>query len=472
MMSFFLLTLAWLTMSSIMKAEEAKKDAAVSNATAVSPETLWHVLSPEIQHSLAGALTHHGVDMDHIETAFNGWKHDKDPEVDFLLSSLLHDELDSQYKKQLAKEDQMEKELDKRMEVEKKAQQKFIEDKKHEIEALEARRKAHVAAREADKIEHEIDLKNLKNAQKQAEDEKPSDSVKLIDFTKGLLETSRQRNEESKKRREEMEKRHAKTWERASGLLQKVHSELEKATDGWRDAPFWDDFFRTSSAATRLSQLSFSHIEPALRASSLMPEHKVLVLEPKGAGLAERLAKEIRGNNNRTDALGYGAEGDEGRDVVVELGLLDAMAMGGGEHSEEATKLGALKIAAARLAKLVKPGGTWISISAVPPTLRVPLLGRLAGGMFSLPSEKEDASAGTHTLVLRAPSTDAKPKAQLRGQQVADMLLYGSEDVHVWAYRMQRGHDIVDEHVETAGSTDALLDIIRNQHPAPRSNEL
>jgi len=458
-----------------MKAEEAKK------GTAVAPESLWHVLSPEMQHSLAGALGNHGVDKDHIEKAFGAWRHDKDPEVDQLLTSLLHDELDAQYKKTLAKEDQTEKELDVQMKVAMKAQEKkLLEEHKHEIEALEARRKAHAAAREADKMDHDADLKDLKNAQKQTEEGKASHDMVLIDMTKGLLETSRLRNEESKKRRAEMEKRHAKTWERASGLLQKVHTELEKATDGWRDAPFWDDFFGKSSAATRFSQLSFSHIEPVLRASSLLPEHKVLVLEPKGAGLAERLAQEIRGNNNRTEAFGYGSEGDESRDVVVEVGLLDAMAMGGkGEHgegsqqtSEEATKLGALKSASVRLGKLVKPGGTWISISAVPPALRVPLLGRLAGGMFSLPSEKEDASAGTHTLVLKAPAPETKPKALLRGQQVADMLLYGSEDVHVWAYRMKRGHDFIAEHLETPPETDALLDIIRLQHPAPRSTEL
>jgi len=401
-------------------------------------------------------------------------KRRNDPDVDALMSSLLHDELDAQYKKQLAKEEDIEKRVDEQTEIARKAQEEKLHESKQKIEKLEAQRKARTAEREADRIQHDIDLKNLKNAQKQAE-HKPSHDMVLLDITKDLIKTAHERREKSQQRRAEMEERHAKTWERASGLLQQVHTELEKATDGWRDAPFWDDFFRTSSAATRLSQLSFSHIEPALRASSLMPEHKVLVLEPKGASLAERLAEEIRGNNNHTEASVYGSEGNESKDVVVEVGLLDAMAMC--EQSEKASKLGALKSASARLAKLVKPGGTWISISAVPPALRVPLLGRLAGGMFSLPSEKEDASAGTHTLVLSASGTKDKPKKLLRSSasaQVADMLLYGSEDVHVWAYRMQRGHDIADVQLETPvpSADDGLLDIIRLQRPAARSAEL
>merc|ERR1719456_1144586 len=135
------------------------------------------------------------------------------------------------------------------------------------------------------------------------------------------MQKAKARRERSDKNRAEMQERHSKNWERASSLLKQVHAELEVATDGWRDAPFWDDFFRTSSAAARFAQLGFNHIEPALRASFLAPEHNVLVLEPRGASLAERLAGEIRAaNTHHTEAHAYGAESDEGRDLVVEVG--------------------------------------------------------------------------------------------------------------------------------------------------------
>merc|ERR1719335_1298223 len=109
----------------------------------------------------------------------------------------------------------------------------------------------------------------------------------------------------------------------------------------------------------------------------------------------------------------------------------------------ETSRLEALRKAAVRLASLVKPGGTWISISAVPPTLRVPLLGRLSSRSFTMPSESEDPESGTHTMVIHAqPAVITQEGTKgLRGSQVANMLLYGSSDAHVWAYRMRRSED-------------------------------
>merc|ERR1711972_514539 len=109
------------------------------------------------------------------------------------------------------------------------------------------------------------------------------------------------------------------------------------------------------------------------------------------------------------------------------------------------------------------------SISAVPPTLRLPLLGRLAGSTFTLPSEKESAESGTHAMVLSAGASKEKGAVGLLGaSQVADMLLYGSEDVHVWAYRMRRGEDsegVEEDKPPSAAHGDALIDIIRQQRP-------
>jgi len=429
------------------------------NATGAGPEGLWHLLSPELQHSLAGVLTNHGAQ-----------KGLEDPDVDAFMSNLLHDEIETQVKAQAAEDEQWKKHLEEEEKAAKEAEaiakaedEKRRAEHEKQMQEMEAAREARAAQREA---EREADKLKREAEDKQHQKEEEARQRSHDEY----MAKSKARREASQKRRAEMEERHAKNWERAKSLLGQVHEELEVATGGWRDAPFWDDFFRTSSAATRFSQLGFSHIEPALRASSLLPEHKVLVLEPRGASLADRLAEEIRGASSQAEANGYGAESDESKDVVVEVGLLDAMAMG--DQAEEKSKLGALKSASARLAKLVKPGGTWISISAVPPTLRVPLLGRLAGGSFSLPSEKEDASAGTHTVVLSAANASTKGKTGLRGSaQVADMLLYGSEDVHVWAYRMKRGNDSRNEQFEGASSSaDDLLDMIRLQRPAARDD--
>ena len=161
-------------------------------------------------------------------------------------------------------------------------------------------------------------------------------------------------------------------------------------------------------------------------------------------------------------ASAYGAEqSGSHHDLVIEVGLLDAMAMSG--EGGDMTRLQALQSAAARLATLVKPGGTWISVSAVPPTLRTPLLGRLAGDSFFAPAGEgqeaavegqEAAVAGTHAITLVSPSADGDVSDEhraLRGAgavQVANMLLYGGNDARVWAYRLHRAQQALSAESE------------------------
>merc|ERR1719379_1563642 len=157
-------------------------------------------------------------------------------------------------------------------------------------------------------------------------------------------------------------------------------------------------------------------------------------------------------------------------DLVVEVGLLDAMAMGHVQGSDE-NRLEALKKASGRLASLVKPGGTWISVSAVPPSLRVPMLGRLSSRFFAVPSENEDPAAGTHTIVLNsAPQMEVKGLRGSAASQVTNMLLYGSKDAHVWAYRMRRAEDGNEDGGIPESALDGLLDGIRQQRPGTRED--
>jgi hypothetical protein len=345
------------------------------------------------------------------------------------------------------------------------------EEHEQRMRDLETARHSHIAEMEAAKVQREADKKHaLEDAA-----ERQHAHEELVRRNEEFMQKTKSRREKAEKHKAEMQERHAKTWERASSLLRQVHEDLEVATNGWQNAPFWDDFFHTSSAGGRFSQLSFNHIEPALQASSLKPHHRVLVLEPHGASLAAPLAGAIQAQiAHDVEAHAYGGEPDAPRDLVLEVGLLDAMAMAQASDGAEASKLDALRSAANRMSALVKPGGTWISISAVPPTLRLPLLGRLASSTFALPGAASDlnTSTGTHTIVLPASAAAGKTAPGLRGAaQVADMILYGSEDVHFWAYRMKRENDSSNSHPEVEESTpDGILDIIRQQRPGTRDD--
>mmetsp|Transcript_117653 Transcript_117653/g.374865 ORF Transcript_117653/g.374865 Transcript_117653/m.374865 type:complete len:458 (-) Transcript_117653:165-1538(-) len=450
-----LICVACCSSAAAIEAAAAGADAEAAAASS-GPDALWHVLPPELQHSLSGVL------MRHSESE------SLDPEVDALLSHLLHDELDSQHQEFIAEEQQASKEAE---EMAKAEDEKRRREHERATAHLEEQRRAHEVEREAARVQREAEQKR---AQEEAL-ERHRSHEEMLRKNKEFNQQMQERREKSQQKRAALQEQHAKNWQRATSMLQQVHEQIEIVTDGWREAPFWDDFFRTSSASGRFSQLGFDHLQPVLAAAAMQPQHRLLVLEPRGATLAERLAEEIRSRTaQQAEAQQYGSEGEGARDFVIEFGLLDAMSMSNVSQGLEVSKLAALKNAASRMAKLVKPGGTWISISAVPPALHVPLLGRLANGMFALPSESEDAAAGTHAIVL-PPAAAAQSKTGLRGAaQVADMLLYGSESVHIWAYRMQRLDDFARDLAESSPSPSApdagLLDIIRQQRPATRDD--
>jgi len=428
---------------------------------------VWHLLSRDVQHRLSGALSRYG-----------GAGLEEDGNVSIVLSNLLHDELVDEEKVQqqlLAKEEAEQQELSRKLEEEERAAEEQRRSKREaELKALEAERDAHHAKLEAERKVHEA-AHQEELARAQAENEARQRAHDEF------MSQMRVRHDKAEERHAALKKQHEERWARTSSLLQQVHAGLEEVTAGWRDAPFWDDFFRNTSTAASWSHLRLDHLRPALNEVPVRQDHHVLVLEPSGAGLAGRLADSLRGDAvQHTEALTYGTEviqGSSGHDLVVEVGLLDAMALANGDsNGADASKLSALQKAAAHLASLVKPGGTWMSISVVPPALRVPLLGRLAGKRFAVPSETEDAKSGTHTIVLREePPSGSKATRSpgLRGAaQVADMLLYGSEDAHVWAYRLRRGEAEIDGRSAEGAPTEAdgLLDMIRQQRPWTRDD--
>lgn len=213
--------------------------------------------------------------------------------------------------------------------------------------------------------------------------------------------------------------------------------------------------------------------------------------------LAARLAGDLRRASLVDDvaAHAFGHEPEAERDFVLELGLLDAMAMGGtggatagsGGASRRSAEL---RRAAERLGRLVRPGGTWISVSVVPPSLRVPLLERLARGAFATPpdagGEAAAAGTGTHVVTLNASSSSSvlstdlpqqPPHPRLRGagleaSNVANLLLYGDVDPHIFVYRMRRNEvsSASEVFAVDAGPASALEGIVAAQRPATRED--
>eukprot|EP00746_Dinoflagellata_sp_MGD_P000674 gnl/MRDRNA2_/MRDRNA2_101211_c0_seq1.p1 gnl/MRDRNA2_/MRDRNA2_101211_c0~~gnl/MRDRNA2_/MRDRNA2_101211_c0_seq1.p1 ORF type:complete len:457 (+),score=132.93 gnl/MRDRNA2_/MRDRNA2_101211_c0_seq1:111-1481(+) len=422
-------------------------DSKMSNKTVTGIEGLFHLLNHDTQHHLALALERHGA-----QPAL------EDPEVNALMTGLLHDELEER------EEDVHKKWLADR-EIEAKKRQEAEERHKQKLEAQEAER-------EASRLAHQQEMDKMKEEMKAERERAKAEMEERHRAHEAFMRKNEERREEAARRHAASKEKNAANWERMQGLLATVHKGLEQATDGWRDAPFWDDFFQNASTASSWQQLGAAHLESALTAAGIQAQSHVLVLEPGKAGLAQSIAEGIRKNQfEHVLASTYSDEQSAHHDLVVEVGLLDAMAMGQIQGGDE-NRLEALKKASSRLASLVKPGGTWISVSAVPPTLRVPMLSRLSGRSFAVPSENEDPTAGTHTIVLSSAPQILEAKG-LRGSassQVTNMLLYGSKDAHVWAYRMRR----VDAGNEDEGipesALDGLLDVIRQQRPGTRED--
>lgn len=313
-----------------------------------------------------------------------------------------------------------------------------------------------------------------------------------------LMRKSQERMDAAEHRRAVTQERHAKMGEHVAELLKAVHDTLEAETHGFQDAPLWDDFFRNTSTQQHWSLLTLSALSPAVEAAALQREHRALVLEPsKALGLAARLAGDLQqtGRVNDVEAREFGEELEVEKDFVLELGLLDAMAMGGssGSSADPSTSSSAsswrsaeLRRAVERMAKIVRPGGTWLSVSVVPPSLRVPLLERLARGVFATPPGGDASSgtgggsteaAGTHVLALNASQQTAASQPRLRGgleaPNVANLLLYGDVDPHIFVYRMRRseGSSSADDVLTIdAGPISSLEGIVAAQRPATRED--
>lgn len=252
-------------------------------------------------------------------------------------------------------------------------------------------------------------------------------------------------------------------------MVHDIHDQLEGQMATHHDAPFWEDYFQRIVAKQHWDFLGVDNLRPSLR-SSIQAHHRVLVLEPSPKiMIAGRFADQFQNRNAANSsgqpdaahgvaALTYGdammRSGVSGSyDVVLELGLLDSISMGGETGTQ---RLPELRRAAGRIAELLRPGGRWIGISAVPPALRLPLLQRLLGGGFAEPSLE---GSDTHAVKLRVKSlgadaalpeeevdTEVETARRLRGsdkggdlnQQLANALGYGKRAPSFYTYCMTR----------------------------------
>lgn len=268
--------------------------------------------------------------------------------------------------------------------------------------------------------------------------------------------------------------RQAKSVSRVEQILLMVHEQIEKESHNFTDQPFWGDFFLNTSARESWNRLSLEDLGPSLNLAALRPEDRILVLEPsESLGVAAQLAESFQATGALAASHSYGAEPDGTFDMVLELGLLDAIVMGGTDDVQT-HRLEELRHASERLSGLLRPGGTWVSVSSVPPGLRLPLLERLAGGAFDVPSE----DVGTHIVKLGAAKSQdvaadvASPPGRLRGtatldkQHVANLLLYGHKEPHVFAYRLPRIEASWTDHALGADGLSALEGIVAAQRPA------
>eukprot|EP00927_Polykrikos_kofoidii_P032277 TRINITY_DN27551_c0_g1_i1.p1 TRINITY_DN27551_c0_g1~~TRINITY_DN27551_c0_g1_i1.p1 ORF type:complete len:505 (-),score=93.19 TRINITY_DN27551_c0_g1_i1:172-1623(-) len=301
-------------------------------------------------------------------------------------------------------------------------------------------------------------------------------------------------NKAAKRRHNEMMERNARRNVHMEAILKQVHSAIEQDTRVFQDTPFWDTFLHNTSVRQQWKELSFDHVRPALEAAALNANHRVLVIEPNlELGIANRLVEGIRGSGT-SDAVGRAYHGGmlsqpEGElpfapfDVVLELGLVDAMAMEG--NSAGTSRIAELRRASEVLSGLLKPGGSWLSVSVVPPALRTPLLERLGSAAFGLPPSQNEASQpAAMKISLGSPRPEVtKPKEKrLRGasgtsaeqeQRIASILLYGDADAHAFVYhrlRREQDDDATGRLVDDDSAESDLHNIIAAQRPVTRED--
>lgn len=443
---------------------------------AAAVEHLNHLLPDNVQHVLGDLLTKHG----HPEAGLDG-------EASALMHLLLP-ESDTGDESSASFDSELSNLLSDVAEESAKA--------KAEEEAAAAARAAEAEERRQKRQEEEDAARQEREAAKAAEHAKYEEErlrrAEAFQATRKaheeFMQKSRDRTAAAHKKHEEMMSRHANMGQHVEELLRKVHSELEADTHGFRDVPFWDDFFQNTSTRSHWGQLSFELLRPALRHGSWLPEHRVLVLEPSSAlGLAERLAGSLReAAPVSVLAHTYGAEPDGEFDLVLELGLLDAVAMGG--NNAGTSRIPELRRAFNRFQGLLRPGGAWVSVSAVPPALRLPLLQRLSSGAFLVPDAVSEETAvdesqpSMHTISLQAEAPIGGNAARLRGaatvtaadneaQRVANLLLYGQKDPHVFAYRLHRSPNSAADAADADNAAE-LEGLVAAQRPEDAQDEL
>eukprot|EP00746_Dinoflagellata_sp_MGD_P007997 gnl/MRDRNA2_/MRDRNA2_115936_c0_seq1.p1 gnl/MRDRNA2_/MRDRNA2_115936_c0~~gnl/MRDRNA2_/MRDRNA2_115936_c0_seq1.p1 ORF type:complete len:467 (+),score=110.06 gnl/MRDRNA2_/MRDRNA2_115936_c0_seq1:67-1467(+) len=225
----------------------------------------------------------------------------------------------------------------------------------------------------------------------------------------------------------------------AFGLLQEAHAGLENVSDSASDASFWDDFFKNATSQAAWRTLGYSHLEPALIFSGFRPQQRVLVYESRALNRAWDIAEGLQnhGATSVTTAL-YGAEVSGPFDVVIELGLLDAVAMGGASQTKSIRVAETRKVIDS-IRSLVRPSGTWMSVSVVPPSLRVQLLRALTIGAFAPPKQPYNEKNGVYTVLFRGDgSSGPENDINVNKQMVNNVLLYGTVESKAYAYCLKR----------------------------------
>eukprot|EP00747_Dinoflagellata_sp_TGD_P030346 gnl/TRDRNA2_/TRDRNA2_134564_c0_seq1.p1 gnl/TRDRNA2_/TRDRNA2_134564_c0~~gnl/TRDRNA2_/TRDRNA2_134564_c0_seq1.p1 ORF type:complete len:483 (-),score=114.68 gnl/TRDRNA2_/TRDRNA2_134564_c0_seq1:85-1533(-) len=431
---------------------------------------LTHLLNPSLQAQLEGILERHGHPEQMEDEDTNMFLHALLPNASLADSVFEEDDTTTDLEglmDSLRTERKAEDEAARRAAREAAERAEEERQRKHD-EALFAEQAAREEAREkraAERAEAAARQKEESEAARRKHEE--------------FMQKNRDRTEAARKRQHATQERHAAQMVHMEEMLRMAHDQIAKDTNGFRDAPFWDDFFQNTSTKEQWSSLGLEHVRPALAAAALQPHHRVLILEPSSAlGLAGRIAEAMRVEGSTVDSHAYGSEPDDAYDLVLELGLLDAMAMGG--SSQGTSRLSELRRASGRLSGLLRPGGAWLSVSAVPPSLRVPLLQRLGGGTFAAPEESGDH---VHTVVLRQASSDLSDAAatakMLRGasaagpQEVANLLLYGQREAHAFVYRLERGEGSAAAQPPSEPEADQDLEgIIASQRPGGPRDDL
>jgi len=290
---------------------------------------------------------------------------------------------------------------------------------------------------------------------------------------KRIRESDAEMAREAKEQKEMFARVEAKIRGQMTADLAYAHHHIEDDLGGWKGHDgAWHDLYVQSDISHMWNLLSAEAISEPLQAAGLSKHSHVLIVEPPAMSLAKHLAESLQSRSGAmVHRATFGAEPTGVYDLVIELGVLDDIAMGS-TSKKYPSRPALCRDAVSRWHDLLKPNGVLLDVSSVPPVLRTPLLEKLNEHEFIHLDPKHDIQK---IIVHRNKTEDDQLLFTDRQAFFADMLLHGDTNLHVFSYGLRRPNTPDSVAIETLAADvppslpsqllEAIEELVLKQRP-------